>query len=396
MKVPFYIAKRYVFNKSKSSAVNIITGITAIGIFIGALVMFVVLSVFSGLKEYSLSFVKGYDPDLRLVSTIGKTIDFSADKKTKLDQIQEIEHYAKFIEERALFRYNSKELIAYIKGVDQNFENVNSISDFVFLGQWNPNANMAIIGSTIAYKLSVGIFDYDNSLQVLVPKGGKGTISQDDFSKINLKPNAIYSFDSEEMDTRFVFADIEMVRYLLQLDSTQISGVEIKLRPNVSESKIKSELVSIFGDDISVKNRIELNDTLYRMLNTENLIVYLIITLVVIITLFTLIGTIIMVILDKKQNLKTLYNIGMRIKDLQKIFLYQGILLSFFGCLLGLILGFIIVLLQQHFGIWMLSSTLAYPVKLTFENVFIVFFTIMILVCIASKIASNSVSKKLF
>jgi len=395
MRIPFYIAKRYVFSKSKSSAINIITAITTVGILVGALVMFVVLSVFSGLKEYSLSFVKGYDPDLRLVSTMGKTIDFTADKKIKLDQVEGIEHYAKFLEERALFRYNSKELIAYIKGVDKNFENVNQINDFILLGEWNPEKNRAIIGSTITYKLSIGIFDYENTLQVLVPKGGKGTISQDDFNKINLKPVGIYSFESEEMDTQFVFTDLEIVQHLLQMDSTKISGIEFKLKPNASENNVKSELNTIFGKDTSVKNRIELNDTLYRMLNTENLIVYLIITLVVIITLFTLIGTIIIVILDKKQNLKTLYNIGMTIKDLRKIFFYQGVLLSFIGCLGGLFLGFIIVLLQQQFDIWMLSTTLAYPVKFTLENVFIVFFTIMILVFIASKIASNSVSEKL-
>jgi len=395
LKVSFYIARRYVFSRSKSSAINIITGITAIGIFVGALVMFVVLSVFSGLKDYSLSFVKGYDPDLKIVSTTGKTIDFTADKKTKLDQIEEIEHYAKFVEERALFRYESKELIAYIKGVDQNFENVNPINDFVFLGEWIPEKNLTVIGSTIAYKLSIGIFDYDNTLQVLVPKGGKGTISQDDFRKINLKPVGLYSFESEEMDTRFVFVDIEMVQHLLELDSTKISGIEFKLKPNASENKVKSELATIFGKQVSIKNRIELNDTLYRMLNTENWIVYLIITLVIIITLFTLIGTIIMAVLDKKQNLKTLYNIGMTIKDLRKIFLFQGILLSFFGCLSGLFLGFVLVLLQQQFDIWMLSPTLAYPVKFTIENTLIVFFTIMILSFIASKIASNSVSEKL-
>jgi len=395
MKVPFYIAKRYVFSKSKSSAINIITAITAVGILVGALVMFVVLSVFSGLKEYSLSFVKSYDPDLRLVSSIGKTLDFTEDKKTKIDQIEEIDHYAIFLEERALFRYNSKELIAYIKGVDNNFENVNQINDFILLGQWTPEKNKAIIGSTIAYKLSVGIFDYENNLQVLVPKGGKGTISQDDFNKINLKPVGIYSFDSEETNTQFVFADLPMVQYLLQMDSTKISGIELKLKPNTSENKVKSELIAIFGNNISVKNRMELNDTLYRMLNTENLVVYLIITLVVIITLFTLIGTIIMVVLDKKQNLKTLYNLGMTVKNLRKIFFYQGVLLSFIGCIVGLFIGFIIVLLQQQFGIWMLSPTLAYPVKFTIENVFIVFFTIMILVFIASKIASNSVSEKL-
>lgn len=395
MKVPFFIAKRYVFSRSKSSAINIITGITAVGILVGALVMFVVLSVFSGLREYSLSFVKGYDPDLRIVSTVGKTLDFTSDKEQQLKNIEGIEQYSRFLEERVLLRYDSKEQIAYVRGIDENFEKVNPIEEFVYLGEWNPYGNEVVLGYIIAQKLSVGIFDYDNSLQLLVPKGGKGTISQDDFNKITLKPTGIYSFNDEEKDSRFVYAHLPMVQYLLQVDSTKISGIEFKLKSGASENRIKTELQQIFGKDTEIKNRMELNDTLHKMLNTENLIVYLIITLVVIITLFTLIGTIIMVILDKRQNLKTLYNIGLRISDLKKIFLYQGLLLSFFGCLFGLLLGIIIILLQQQFSFWMLSPTLPYPVKFTFINVCIAFFTIMVLSFIASKIASSRVSEKL-
>jgi len=396
MKVPFYIAKRYVFSRSKSSAINFITGITAVGIFVGALVMFVVLSVFSGLKEYSLSFVKGYDPDLRIVSTVGKTLDFTTEKEEKLKQIEGIQLYSKYLEERVLLRYDSKEQIAYIRGVDENFENVNPIEEFIFLGAWNPEGNEAVVGYIIAQKLSVGIFDYDNNLQVLVPKTGKGTISHDDFNKITVVPTGIYSFNDEDKDAKYVYTNLPMVQYLLQMDSTKVSGIEFKLKLGTSESSIKSQLTEVFGKDTAIKNRTELNDTLHKMLNTENLIVYLIITLVIIITLFTLIGTIIMVILDKKQNLKTLYNIGLPIKGLKKIFMYQGLLLSFFGCFLGILLGVIIVLLQQKFELWMLSPSLPYPVSFSFENIAVVFATIMLLSYIASKIASSRVSEKLF
>ena len=396
MKIPFYIAKRYVFSRSKSSAINFITAITAVGIFIGALVMFVVLSVFSGLKDYSLSFVKGYDPDLRIVSTVGKTLDLTADKEQKIKQIEGIEQYSKYVEERVLLRYDSKEQIAYIRGVDQNFNSVNPVEEFVFLGEWNPEGNEAVVGYIIAQKLSIGIFDYDNSLQILVPKAGKGTISQEDFNKITLKPTGIYSFNDEDKDSRFVYAHLPMVQYLLQLDSVKVSGIEFKLKAGVAENRIKGELTEIFGKDTEIKNRTELNETLHKMLNTENLIVYLIITLVIIITLFTLIGTIIMVVLDKRQNLKTLYNIGLPIKGLKQIFLYQGVLLSFFGCVLGILLGIILVLLQQQFAFWMLSPTLPYPVNFNFENILIVFVTIMLLSYIASKIASSRVSEKLF
>lgn len=395
MKVSFYIARKYVFSRSKSSAVNIITGITAVGILVGALVMFVVLSVFSGLREYSLQFVNGFDPDLKLISTVGKTLDFTPEKESKLKQIKGIAAYSEYLEERVLLRYDSKEQIAYIKGVDLNFGKVNPIEDFIYIGEWFSELNQAAVGIVIAHKLSVGVFDYQNNLEVLVPKGGRGTITRDDFRKINLRPSGIYSFQDDVMDAKYVYADISNVRYLLEMDSLKVSGIEFKLHPNASESKIKTELQQVFGNDISVKNRMELNDTLLKMLNTENLIVYLIITLVIIITLFTLIGTIIMVILDKRQNLKTLYNIGLQIKDLRKIFLYQGVLLSFFGCIIGLLLAVIIVIMQQQFGLWMLTPTLPYPVKFGFQNIFIVFCTIMILSFLASKVASDRVSEKL-
>ena len=395
MKVPFYIAKRYVFSRSKSSAINFITGITAIGIFVGALVMFVILSVFSGLREYSFQFINGFDPDLKLVTTVGKTLDFTSEKEQKLRKIEGIEQYSKFLEERILLRYDSKEQIAYAKGVDENFEKVNPVEDFVYMGEWLPEANQAVVGYIIAQKLSIGIFDHENVLQILVPKTGKGSLSQDDFSKISVRPLGIYSFNDEDIDSRYVYISLPLAQHLLQLDADKISGIEFKLKQGVSESKIKSELIEIFGKDISIKNRMELNDTLHKMHNTENLIVYLIITLVIIITLFTLIGTIIMMIWDKKQNLKTLYSLGLQIKDLRNIFLFQGLLLSFFGCISGLILGIVVVLLQQQFGFWMISSTLAYPVKFTFQNIAIVALTIMILGFLASKIASDRVSERL-
>jgi len=395
LKVPFYIAKRYVFSRSKSSAINFITGITAVGIFIGALVMFVVLSAFSGLREYTFQFINGFDPDLKLVTTVGKTFDFTPEKEQKLKTIEGIEYYSTFLEERVLLRYDSKEQIAYIKGVDENFEFVNPVEDFIYMGEWVPEANQAVVGYVIAQKLSIGIFDYESTLQIVVPKAGKGSLSQDDFSKVTVRPLGIYSFSDEDIDSRYVYTGLPLAQHLLQLDENKVSGIEFKLKKGASENKIKAELINIFGKDISIKNRMELNDTLHKMHNTENLVVYLIITLVIIITLFTLIGTIIMMIWDKKQNLKTLYSLGLQVKDLRKIFLYQGLLLSFLGCISGLVLGIIVVLLQQQYGFWMISPTLAYPVKFTFQNIIIVLLTIMILAFLASKIASDRVSEKL-
>lgn len=396
MNVSFYIAKKYVNSRSSSSAINIITGITAVGILVGAMVMFVVLSVFSGLREYSLSLINSSDPDLKLTSIVGKTLDFTKEKQDQLTTIDGIAHYSRFVEERVLLRFKSKEQIAHIKGVDEEFETVNKVEDFIYMGEWLPEGNQAVIDYNTAYRLSVGIFDFENTLEVMVPKAGKGTLSHEDFNKIGVRPVGIYSFDNDEQTTDYIYIGLPLAQQLLDLSPNKISGIEFKLKPNASENKVKSALQEVFGKDVAVKNRTELNQTLHKMLNTENLIVYLIITLVIIITLFTLIGTIIMVILDKRQHLKTLYNLGMKIKELRRVFLFQGIMLSFLGCMAGLLLGVVIVLIQQQFSLWMLSPTLAYPVSFSFLNLFIVFTTIMTLSFLASKIASDRVSEKLF
>jgi lipoprotein-releasing system permease protein len=175
----------------------------------------------------------------------------------------------------------------------------------------------------------------------------------------------------------------------------QISGMEFNLKPNGNEASVRTELQRIFNHKVTLKNRAQLNESLYKMLNTENIAVYLIFTLVIIVALFNLIGALIMMILDKKGNLKTLFNLGTPIADLRKIFLLQGTLLSIFGGLIGLLLGVILVFLQQEYELIMITSTLAYPVVLSFENILIVMGTIVSLGFVASLIASSRVSKKL-
>ena len=177
--------------------------------------------------------------------------------------------------------------------------------------------------------------------------------------------------------------------------SNQISGMEFHLKENADESAVIAQLKNIFKDKVTLKNRAQLNESLYKMLNTENIAVYLIFTLVIIVALFNLIGALIMMILDKKGNLKTLFNLGTEINSLRKIFLLQGTLLSIFGGLIGLALGIILVILQQQYELIMITQTLAYPVVFTLENVLIVMATIISLGFAASLIASSRVSKKL-
>jgi lipoprotein-releasing system permease protein len=394
---PLYIAKRYILSKSKSNAINIISVIALGGIIVGTLALFVVLSVFSGLRDYSVQFTNNFDPDLKIITTKGKSFLFSTDDEKKIKSISGIATLSKTVEERVLFSFNGKQQVTYIKGVDREFQNSNGISKNLFNGQWlKPETPQAVIGYGISQKLSLGLFDFNNPLEVYVPKPKKGQIQSvdEDFNVDYLMPVGIYAV-SEELDSKYVFVDLNLSQQLMGFQPSEVTGIEIKTQPNANREKIKTEIEALFQGKVNVKTREELNSTLHKMLNTENIAVYLIFTLVIIVALFNLVGALIMIIIEKKNNLKTLLNLGAEVSDLRKVFLLQGVLLSFFGGLIGLVLGTIIVFLQQKFSLIMITDSLAYPVVFEISNLLIVLVTILFLGFLAAFIASSRVSKKL-
>lgn len=395
MNFPFYIAKRYTVSFSKSSAINIITGIASLGIIVGACALFVVLSVFSGLRDFSLSFSNDFDPDLKITSTLGKSLLISDQQEKQLKTVDGIASYSKTIEERVLFLYDGKEVVTYLKGVDSLYQKVNNVQKSLYLGNWlQPNSPEVVLGHGIFQKLSLS-FDYSVPLEVYVPKPGKGAIDpKQAFNVSKILPTGIYAV-SEELDNKYVFADLGLAQELLQFKPNQVSGIEFRLKPEADQSIISEKLQKIFANKITIKNREQMNDSLYKMLNTEQTALYLIFTLVIILTLFTLAGAIIMLIIDKKNNLKTLYNLGVEVKKLRKIFLLQGTILTVVGGIIGLALGIGIVLLQQEFLLVMITNTMPYPVIFNIENVLIVLATIFTLGFISSLIASSRVTKKL-
>ena len=397
MNFPFYIAKRYAFSLSKTTAINVITFIASLGIIVGAMALFVVLSVFSGLRDFSLSFTNATDPDLRIETLKGKSFFISESQEFQLKSSKEFTNYSKIVEERALFYYKNKEQVAYLKGVDANFCQVNAFNTFIYAGDWlEPNTNQVVVGSGISRKLALGLFDFNNVLEVYIPKPGSGMIENPDeaFNKSPLLTSGIFQV-SEDVDEKYIFSSIQLAQGLLNYKPNQLTYIDFKMAQNVSEKDAIATINKIFPNQVKVKNRAQLNDALYKMLNTENIVVYLIFTLVIIIALFNLIGAIIMMIIEKKTNLKTLYNLGTEIKYLKNIFLFQGNIISIFGGILGLILGICVVLIQQQFELVMITPSLAYPVVFEIENILIVLLTIIILGFRASKIASSTVTKKL-
>ena len=398
MNLSFYIAKRYAVSFSKNKAINIITGIASVGIIASTMALFVFLSVFSGLKEFSLNFANASDPDLRLETTTGKTFEVNPKQEELLKKSEAITSYSKIIEERVYFMYDNKELVAHIKGVDSRFIQVTDFNNHLYAGEWfENNSENVVVGADISRKLGLGLFDYNNGLEAYAPKPGKGNIENPNeaFNKVLLFPSGIYSIN-EELDSKYVFCSIDLAQNFLGLKNSEITNLEIKLKVGANENQVREELTSIFGKSIKIKNRAQLNDSLYKMLQSENLFIYLFSTLVVILTLFCLAGAIVMIIIDKRDNLKTLYNIGVTQTSIRTIFFTQGIIITMFGLFIGLGLATGIILLQQHFSFIMITPTMPYPVLFEWQNMVIVIMTIVILGLISSWIASGTVNKKLF
>lgn len=396
MNVSLYIAKRYLFSKSNNNAINFITIIAAIGVIIGSASLFIVLSGFAGLKDFSLQFSSIVDPDLKILSAKGKSFKITQEDLTQIDSLEGVASYSKVIEERVILNFDSKNLIAKIKGVDENYPQ-STIDSILVQGKWfEPNTDQIVSGWGISNNLSFGVFDYAKTIRISVPKPGKGQISsiKSAFNSVNSTNSGVFQIN-EELDNLYVFANFETAQYLLSYKKNQISAIEVQLISLEDIDIVKQQLLNIFGDRVVIKNRMQLNDALYKMLNTEYLAVYLIFTLVLIIALFNVIGSIVMMILDKKKNLNTLFNLGATIKDIRYIFFLQGSLMTLIGGSVGLLIGFVVIWLQEIFSIVMITSSLPYPVTIKTVNFIIVFSTISILGIIASKIASARISKQL-
>lgn len=367
------------------------------GVIIASAALLIVLSVFAGLKDFSLEFSSFVDPDLKLTPSTGKSFEWTATDKAKLLKIKGIAHHSEIIEERIIIKSENKNLLATLKGVDKNYLNVTNIDTMVTKGNWlTPLSNEVVSGWGISNNLSFGVLDYLKPLSLYVPKAGKGQASslKGYYNSVYVKNVGLFHIN-EELNNNYIFSDIVLAKRLLGYSDEQLSALELKLSSEAVEDNIRTQLKTSFGNKFDIKNRAELNDALFKMLNTENLAIYLIFTLVIIIALFNVIGAIIMMILDKKTSLNTLFNLGTETKIIKSIFFLQGSLMTLVSGLIGVGIGLLIVFLQQTFELVMLTPDLAYPVRIHILNVLIVLITIFTLGMVASKIASQRITQGL-
>ena len=396
MQVPFFIALRYFFTKSKQSIINLIN-LVSIGVVIVATAsLFIVLSAFSGLKDFGLSFSNSFDPSVKVSASYGKILQIDSLQLEAINALDEVILASPVLEEKVFLSFNNKNQVTLLKGVGDRYLEVVQIDSLIVSGNWFKNDfDEVVIGGGIANNLSLGVYDYSSflTLSALKRKGGIG-LGKNPFTKETAIVSGIY-FANEQMDKKYLFARIELARRLLQRSQVEYSYLEIKTTENHNLATLKTSLKEILSQDITVLNRAQLNAALYKMLNTENLAVYLIFSLIIVIALFNVVGSLIMMFLDKKPELKILYAMGLRPKEIQRVFFYLGGLICWVGGGLGVLIGALLVFIQNYFPLLYVPGTsLPYPVLFELKNFLIVLFTILILGVLTTAWATRNMDKK--
>lgn len=400
MDFPLYIAKRYLFSKSSNNAVNIITAVSILGVAVGTMALLVVLSAFAGLEKFSTSMLTTFDPSIKVTSAIGKSFSYNQKLEDVISSDNDVYAYSKTLEEKVFLRYRDKEFISKIKGVDSSFTRVNPVDSTIYAGRWlssDISNNEIVIGGGVSHFLSLGLNDSYKPLEVYVVKPGKGQITDpmSGFKRKDAFPVGNFAIE-KEIDEKYIISSLYFIQDLLGYKRDMISAIEIKLKPNVNESKFARKLQLEIGDKFDVKTQREQHALIYKMMNTEKVVTYLIFTLILIIAVFNVIGSVSMLIVDKKKNLHTLWSMGASESLLRKTFVNVGLLVTFIGGVSGIALGSALVLIQYHFKFLTFGGGMAYPVELNMTNVVVVSLTIFTLGYVASRLSVLRLSHKLF
>ncbi len=396
MKAILFIAWRYVRSKSSQNVINIINRMSIFVLIVGGASLMIVLAGFSGLRTFSMSFSNFFDPDLKIFPKTGKIFSLSPMQEAALKESGVVASYTKVLEERVFLNSRGKNYIAYIKGVDENYPKVNAVDSILVISpkEWLLSEDYVVVGNIIAETLNLGLFTSTTPLQIIVPKAGKGSITS---SSTPYREETVLLSDyyqvTEDLDSKYVFATLSLAQRLTGVQANEVSAVEIKLSKGVSVAEGKKRLQKVWGNDFVIKDRMALNEDLYKMFQTENLATYLIFTLVLIVALFNLVGAIIMMILDKRKNLYTLFALGMTERQIRAIFFLQGVIVSLLGAIFGVGLGVGIAWLQKTYPMLYINPNaavpIAYPMDIRLLEIVVVFFTIFVLGIIASAIGAS-------
>ena len=395
MSVVLKIAWRYFFSKSGQTVINRINSIALLVIIVATSALMIVLSAFSGLKDFGLSFSNIFDPDFRIIPKLGKTISLESSKIRRLEKVDGIKAFSPILEEKVFLSFKEKNQVAHLKGVGLDYLNVIPADSLVSVGEWLvPESNAIVAGYGIGADMNLGVYDYGSFLNISIPrKNLNSSLRQNPFYTQQAVTIGLYQI-SEDIDKKYIFSTLDFARDLLQYPQNVFSSIEIKASPEANSKDLKKKIQKIMGDSVQIKDRTQINTALYKMLNTEHLAIYLIFTLVLIVALFNVVGALVMMILDKKPQMNILKAMGITQHQLGQTFFLLGMMIVLFGGIIGLVLSSVLILIQQWDPFINIPGTsLAYPVKWEFENILIVMGTLLLLGSLASAWASRGANR---
>lgn len=391
MHLPALFARRYLVSKKSTQSINILSGISVLGMLVGSMGLVLVLSVFNGFEDLVLNLYNKFYPELIISPAKGKFFNEKAIHWDELNRVEGINAYSMQLEEKALLRYGDNQYIATVRGVDSNFTRVSSVQNSMFHGQFqlkNNNADFAIVGAGIEQALGLNYDNPFNDLTIYIPKKGVSYVMnpEEAFNRQIIQPLGSFSIQ-QEFDLEYVFVPLSFMRTLLN-SPEDVSAVSISLKPGANIYRVKSALKKICGNNFEVLDRYEQNKTLYAVMRVEKWVVYAVLTFILIVAAFNIIGSLSMLIIDKRKDINILRVMGADLPSIKRIFLYEGVLLSFIGCIFGFIFSVILILLQQKFGFIEIGGGTfvvnSYPVKMQVMDFILVFFTVMGIGVIAS------------
>ena len=389
MNFPFYIARRYLFSKKSTHAINVISGISIVGVAVATMALVVTLSVFNGFHDLVASFLTSFDPQLKVTPVRGKTVAADDPRLTEIRQLPQVDVATECLEDQALAIYNGRQAMITLKGVDDNFDQLTHIGEILIGdGEFELHAadmHYGIIGVRLAEALGTG-YTYERPVKIYAPRREGQldmTAPEESFIEDELySPGVLFNVRQAKYDKGYIITSLGFARRVFEQQG-MVSSLELRLKPGSDFEGVKRKMQQIAGADFYVKDRFEQQDETFKIMKIEKLIAYIFLTFILIVACFNIIGSLSMLIIDKKDDVVTLRNLGATDKQVTRIFLFEGRLISAIGAVVGIGVGLLLCWLQQTYGIVKLGSSAgsfvvnAYPVSVHPEDIILIFVTVL-------------------
>jgi lipoprotein-releasing system permease protein len=397
---PFYIARRYLISKKSHNIINIISAISVAGVTVGAMALIIVLSVFNGFEELVVSLFNSFNPDLQVKVSTGKTFTTDSLTEARLRQIPGVVTLAEVVEENALMKYKEKQYIVTLKGVPVDYGDMSRLDTMVTEGHFllqERNINFTVLGYGVAYYLDSHLNDYLTPITVFVPARTSPPGATQSFRQETIFPSGFFSIQ-QDYDVRYALVPISFARELLDY-TNEMTSLEIKTLPGADTKVIATQVRALMGGNFTVKDRFQQQEFIYKIMKSEKWAIFLILSFILLIATVNVIGSLSMLILDKRKDIAVLRSMGAGDRTIRRIFMTEGLLISFGGALAGMALGAVICWVQMRFGVIKLGapdSTFvisSYPVSMQPVDFILVFATVMAIGLLAAWYPVHNIRK---